>query len=85
LEVLFWLKWCDLAMLPILGSETLKIGKIITTDGFVRVLHGRQEISQCDVTGYNLKKNNAYSSVSYSHNAQRAKIDLFYPQKLEIE
>jgi hypothetical protein len=43
-------------MLPILGSEVLKIGKIISSDGFVRVLHGRQKISQCDITGYNLKK-----------------------------
>jgi len=31
------------------------------------------------------KKNNAYSSVSYSHNAQRAKIELFYSQKLGIK
>jgi hypothetical protein len=55
-EVLFWLKWCNLATLPILGSEVLKIGKIIRTDGFVRILHGRQKISQCDITGYNLKR-----------------------------
>jgi hypothetical protein len=67
-------------MLPILASEARKIGKISGTDGFVRVLHGRQKIGQCDITGYNLLKSNAYTSVSYSHNAQRAKIDLFYPK-----
>jgi hypothetical protein len=67
-------------MLPILGSEALKFGKFLSTDGFVCVLHGRQKISQCDITGHNLKKCNTYSSVSYCHNAQRAKTDLFYPK-----
>jgi hypothetical protein len=71
-------------MLPVLGSESLKIGKIISTDGFVRVLHGRQKISQCDITGYNLKK------VMYSQvfliliMLKRQKLTYFIP-KLEIE
>ena len=80
LEVLFWLEWCDLAMLPILGSEALKIGKIVGADGFVCVLHGCQKISYCDITGYNLKKIMHTPSASNSHNAQRAKNNFFYPK-----
>jgi hypothetical protein len=44
LEVLFRLKWRDLAVLPVLGGEALKIGEIISADGFVCVLHGCQKI-----------------------------------------
>jgi hypothetical protein len=45
----------DLPTLPILGSEALKLCEIVTADGPVRVLHGCEEISQCNITGHNLQ------------------------------
>ena len=82
MEVLFWLKWCDLAVLPILGSEALKIGKIVSADGSVRVSYGREKISQCDITGYNLRKKKTMHAQVFLIliMLKGAKIDLFYPK-----
>jgi len=81
LEVLLRLKWCDLAVLPVLGGEALEIGKIIGTDGSVRVSHRRQKISQCDITGHNLRKKAMHTQVFHILIMLKGqKIDLFYPK-----